>query len=184
MNETPSKIIAPVRIRRATSVDVDVVQALINEYAIGHPAERHPRPLSAIHAAYFGKRPASYILIAENRGTPVGFGAWRRIFDMFWAMCGGEMDGLYVSPSQRGRGIAASIIAAVCADIRREGGTFLRATYTENVGRLYERVAIGLTQRECHLSASAFQAVADLEGCGPREIIRCLPSKALNYETR
>jgi hypothetical protein len=30
------------------------------------------------------------------RRTVVAFGAWRRVFDMFWAMDGGEMDGLYV----------------------------------------------------------------------------------------
>jgi ribosomal protein S18 acetylase RimI-like enzyme len=181
MTAANSKSIDPLKVRRASVADVEVIQTLIDEYATGHPAERHPRPRPVIEAAYFGTSSASFILIATKRGEPVGFGAWRKVFDMFWAKPGGEMDGLYVRPVHRGRGIAISIVAAICADIRSEGGTFLRATYTEDVARLYERVAIGNDQRECHLSASAFQAVADLAGCGARELVRRLPTKRLNY---
>jgi GNAT superfamily N-acetyltransferase len=172
MTENDSKPTDSLQVRRPTPADVEMIHGLINEYATGHPAERHPRPLAAIEAAYFGTCPASYILIAEKRKEPVGFAGWRRVFDMLWAKYGGEMDGLYVKPAHRGRGIAVCIVATVCADIRRQGGVFLRATYTDtdNVGKLYERVAIGNAQRECHLSATAFQTVADLAGCGAREL--------------
>ena len=36
--------------------------------------------------------------------------------------------------------------------------------YTEGIARLYGRVAVGDAQRECHLSATAFQIVAKLFG--------------------
>ena len=136
--------------------------------------------MTVIQEAYFGPRPIARVFMAERRGEPVGFGAWHKVFDPFWAMYGGEADGLYVKPHQRGLGIAPAIIAAICADIRSEGGHFLRGTYTDAVGRLYERVAVGSMQRECHMSATAFHIVADLAASPPRRLLRCLPEKGLN----
>jgi GNAT superfamily N-acetyltransferase len=172
-----------VTVRRATAADVDAFHALIDDYARGHPAEHHPRPVEAVRDAYFGVSPDIFVVIAEQCDEPVGFGTWRRVFDPLWAAYGGEMDALFVKPAHRSRGIAASIVAAICDDIRREGGVFLRASYTQEVARLYERVAIGRPRRECHLSAGAFQAVADLARCGPREMLRRLPSKQLNLKS-
>jgi GNAT superfamily N-acetyltransferase len=136
--------------------------------------------MGVMQEAYFGPCPISRVFIAERRGEPIGFGGWHKVFDMFWAMYGGEADGLYVRPRQRGRGVAPAIIAAICADIRSEGGCFLRGTYTAKVGRLYERVAVGTVQHECHLSATAFHVVADLAGSPPRRLLRGLPEKRLN----
>jgi hypothetical protein len=64
--------------------------------------------------------------------------------------------------------------------VSQKGGCFLRAMYTDQVGRLYERVAVGTVQRECHLSATAFQVVADLAGSPPRRLLQSLPDKRLN----
>jgi GNAT superfamily N-acetyltransferase len=167
--------------RAATASDVHLVWSLINDYAQGHPAENHRRPVAAIREAYFGPTPRSRILLAERDQEPVGFAAWRRVFEIYWALDGGEMDALYVKPPARGHGLAVVLLAAVCADIREQGGQFLRGTYTENVARLYERVAVAHRQFECNLSAAAFQSVAGLAGCGPRDILRGLPSRDLNF---
>jgi GNAT superfamily N-acetyltransferase len=171
-------------VRRATLTDLEAIVSLIEEFVRGHPAEHHRRPMAVLREAYFGQSPISRVVLAERRGEPIGFGGWRKVFDMFWATYGGEADGLYVKPRQRGLGIAPAIIAAMCADIRSEGGCFLRATYTHKVGRLYERVAVGTAQRECYLSATAFHVVADLAGSPPRRLLRGLPDKRMNYVTR
>jgi hypothetical protein len=168
-------------VRRATSTDLEAIVSLIEEFVRGHPAEHHRRPMAVLREAYFGQSPIARVFMAERRGEPVGFDGWRKVFDMFWAMYGGEADGLDVKSRQGGLGVTPAIIAAMCADIRSEGGCFLRATYTDKVGRLYERVAVGTAQRECHLSATAFHVVADLAGSPPRRLLRGLPDKRTNY---
>jgi hypothetical protein len=45
---------------------------------------------------------------------------------------------------------------------------------------LYERVAMGWKAHECYVSAEAFQALADLAGLAPRDIIRRLPDPGLH----
>jgi GNAT superfamily N-acetyltransferase len=180
MHERESNVPAFLTVRRATLTDLEALVALIEAFARGHPAEHYPRSMVVIQEAYFGPRAIARVFLAERRGEPVGFGGWHKVFDPFWALYGGEADGLYVKPRQRGLGIAPAIIAAVCADIRSEGGRFLRGTYTDTVGRLYGRVAVGSVQRECHLSAMAFHVMADLAGSPPRRLLRGLPEKGLN----
>src|SRR4030095_15258493 len=55
-------------------------------------------------------------------------------------------------------------------------GEFIRGGGDDEVERLYERVAIGRPTHECHVSAEAFQVLADLAVLAPREIVRRLPS--------
>jgi GNAT superfamily N-acetyltransferase len=180
MDETEWNVSALFTVRRAIPADLDALAALIDEFARGHPAEHYPRSMAVMEEAYFGPHPISHMLVAERRGEPVGFGGWHEVFDRFWAMYGSELNGLYVKPCYRGREVAPAIIAAICADIRREGGCFLRGTYADKVGRLYERVAVGSAQHEGHVSASAFHIVADLAGHPPRRLLRGLPDKRLN----
>jgi hypothetical protein len=80
----------------------------------------------------------------------------------------------------RGLGIAAALIAGVCAQARRAGAAFLHGGGSDEVSRLYERIAIGAATRECHLSAEAFQVFADLAGKPVREVVRRLPTPDLN----
>ncbi len=120
------------------------------------------------------------MLVAVKRGRVVGMGQWTRMYDMFWAMFGGHAEWLYVRPDERGRGIAAAIVAAICDDVRGAGGEFLHGGGDDAVSQLYERVARGWPTRECYLSADAFQAFADLAGASPREIVARLPAKELN----
>lgn len=100
---------------------------------------------------------------------------------MYWSMFGGEGIGLYVEPAHRGFGVAACILAAMCADIREQGGEYLTASYGSEWASFYERVAIGGGDRTCHLSALAFDAVADVAGRSAKEIVRALPVKDLNF---
>jgi hypothetical protein len=120
-------------------------------------------------------------LLKEKSGTAVGFGAWRKTYDFFWSMYGGEGLGLYVASSRRGLGVAACIVAAMCADIRRDGGQFLETSYDAGLAHLYERVGVGRPERACHVSALAFERLAAVAGRSAREVARALPDKNRNH---
>lgn len=166
--------------RRATAKDAAVLAGLIDGFARGHPAERHARSLDTMRDAFFGAGPLAHILLAEKNAAVVGFGAWRRTYDIFWSLYGGEGIGLYVIPAHRGFGAAICIVAAMCAEIREEGGHFLETSYDSGLATLYERVGVGRSVRSCHVSALAFEKLAQAAGASPRQIIRALPDKILN----
>ncbi len=158
-----------------------MLAALIDGFAKGHPAEGHVRSAERMHDAFFGKEPVAQVLLAEKEGTAIGFGAWRKTYDVFWSMYGGEGIGLYLSPAHRGSGAAVCIVAAMCEEIRMQGGHFLQTSYDPKLASLYERVGVGSPQRACHVSALAFEMLAAAAGRPAREIIRGLPDKGLNY---
>jgi N-acetylglutamate synthase-like GNAT family acetyltransferase len=171
-------------VRRATTNDVDVLAALIDGFAKGHPAENHPRSIEKLRDAFFGNEPLAHVLLAEKNGHAIGFAAWRKTYDVFWSMSGGEGIGLYLSPAHRGSGAALCLIAAMCAEIRKAGGRFLQTSYAPELSSLYERVGVGTSERACHVSALAFEKLADAAGTPARRIIRGLPDKASNYVQR
>jgi GNAT superfamily N-acetyltransferase len=174
------------RVRAATDGDFESIRDLIGEFVTGHPAANQPRPVDVLRKAYLGAEAVGRVVVAEElRGRLVGFAAWRRDFDMFWGIWGGEGIGLFVRPSHRGVGVALSLVTATCAQIREGGGQYLRACYEgDDLARFYERIAIGRPQRECYLSAAAFERLADLAGHPPRLAVRHLPDKELNFKTR
>jgi GNAT superfamily N-acetyltransferase len=154
---------------------------MVQGFVVGHPAEFHPRPLTRLREAYFGVAPVAHLLVASKGPHIVGMGQWTRIYDMFWAMFGGNVEWLYVRPKARGLGIAAAIVAEICRQVRLAGGELLRGGASEAaIAALYERVAIGWPASTCALSGEAFQICADLAGLSPREIVARLPTPELN----
>jgi GNAT superfamily N-acetyltransferase len=169
-------------IRPAIEADLETIERMIDDFVVGHPAHGHPRPRSALREAYFGTDPVAKLLIAVRNERIVGMVEWMRIYDMFWAKFGARVEWLYVQHGARGFGVAAAIIAEVCAQSRRAGCAFLTGGADDpDIVALYERVAFSGSSRTCFLSASAFQAFAALAGLPPRDIVRGLPDKALNY---
>jgi GNAT superfamily N-acetyltransferase len=168
-------------VRAASQADLDDVAEMIEDFVKGHPAEHHARPRNRLRAALFGDAPVAHLLVATRRDRVVGMVQWTLVYDLFWSMYGANVDWLYVRHEVRGLGIAAALIAAACAQVRRAGGEFLHGGGGDHVSRLYERVAAGWATRECYLSAEAFQAFADLAGASPREVVRRLPARELNH---
>jgi GNAT superfamily N-acetyltransferase len=115
--------------------------------------------------------------VAERDGEIIGLIQWRLIHDMFWGMFGADAEWLYVRPARRGSGIAAALVARVCADASRSGAEFLHGGGGDGPSKLYERVAIGHDSRDCHVSARAFQDFATLDGLPTREIVHRLTSR-------
>ena len=167
-------------VRAGCEADLADVAAMMEDFVKGHKAEHHPRPLAKLRSALFGDAPVAHLLVATRHGRIVGMVQWMLFFDMFWATYGARPEWLYVQREVRGLGIAAALIAEVCAQARRHGAEFLHGGGSDEVSRLYERSAIGSATRECFLSAEAFQQLADLAGAPVREIVRGLPAPDLN----
>jgi GNAT superfamily N-acetyltransferase len=168
-------------VRSAVEADLGAVEEMVNDNVQGHPAEKHPRSRSALRDAYFGTSPVAHLLVATHGDLVIGMGQWTLIYDMFWGMYGAHAEWLYVRREFRGRGVAAAIIAQICAQVRDAGGEFLRGGADDaEVAALYERVAMGWPARQCYLSAEAFRAFADLADLPPRTIVRRIPSAELN----
>jgi GNAT superfamily N-acetyltransferase len=167
-------------IRCAVEADLDVLLELIDLFTVDHPSAHHPRPREVIGAAFFGPDAVLRAVVAEERGRVIGYAGWRRGFDFFWAMWGADAEGLFVRREARGRGVAAALVARVCAEVRAGGGVFLRGTYHDVLAPLYERSASSWPVREAYLSASAFARMADLARKPIREIVKGLPAPELN----
>lgn len=131
-----------------------------------------------------GKR-GQRVLLAETAGQAIGFIGWHRVYDMHWGKAGAQIADLYVVPEHRGLGIAAALVAAVCAEAESEGATYLTGGAYDRaspIGRFYERIAVAFDSAECHCSGRAFRRLAALHGQPARAIARALPPKAWNYE--
>jgi GNAT superfamily N-acetyltransferase len=174
------------KIRAGTEADLESIAALIALFAKGHPAENQPRPIEVLREAYLGVEAIAHIVVAEKPVAGViGFAAWRRDFDMFWSMWGGEGVGMFVAPSYRGLGVALSLVTAMCSQIREQGGQYIRASYEgDHLAKLYERVAIGRPERACFISSTAFDRLADMAGRPPRMVVAHLPDRKLNFSAR
>lgn len=171
----------PLIVRPAAEADLVAIERLIDAFAAGHPAATHARSRELLRAAYLGPDQIAELLVAERAGAIVGMAQWRRIHDLFWGMFGAEGDWLFVASGHRGSGIAAAIVAAMCARAKAAGCAFLHGHAGDpEVARLYARSAIESPGWSFFLSAAAFQDVAALDGLAPREIVRRLPDPARN----
>jgi predicted N-acetyltransferase YhbS len=171
-------------IRNANPEDIPEIESMVADFVQGHLAEHQPRSSDALRTAYFGEHPVAHLLIAERNGEIVGMAQWTLVYDMFWGMFGAEAGWLYVKPQFRGSGIVAALVARLCAESSKAGAQFLHGSGGDEPEALYERVAIGNSGRDCHLSGRAFQEFAKLDGLSVREIIRRLPDKALGSQPR
>jgi GNAT superfamily N-acetyltransferase len=169
-------------IRSAHENDIEEIERMVADFVKGHPAEFHARSSNVLRDAYFGDHPVAHLLVAERGSEIVGMAQWRLIHDMFWGIFGAEAGWLYVKANHRGSGIVAALVARVCAEAAEAGARFLQGGGGEGPAKLYERVAIGHSDRACHLSGKAFQIFANLDGLPLREIVRRLPPKELGLQ--
>lgn len=83
-------------------------------------------------------------LVAVSDESIIGFAHYRRLFDTFTAAPSWFLDDLYVVPSARGAGAATSLIEAVAAAAKAQGGGTLRwITADDNLTAqsVYDKVA-------------------------------------------
>ena len=69
--------------------------------------------------------PRCLVLVAEAGGEPAGFATAHAHYDSGHSRWGMFLNDLYVRPEARRRGIGRALVAAVAAEARRGGGSFL-----------------------------------------------------------
>ena len=104
--------IGGVALRVATAADAPVILGLIRELA---EYERLAHEVVATEALLrrnlFGDRRVAEVLIAEDRGEPVGFALFFHNFSTFLGRPGIYLEDLFVRPAARGRGIGVALLA-------------------------------------------------------------------------
>jgi GNAT superfamily N-acetyltransferase len=110
-------------IRKAVEPDVPLIHAFIRKLAeyerMSHKAistEEHLRD------AMFGPRPVAETLLAYAGDEPVGFALYFETYSTFRGRRGIHLEDLFVEPSHRGRGIGASLLAAVAKEAQEREG--------------------------------------------------------------
>ena len=170
------------RIRAATPADVPVLPSLLQPYtqeAFGSPWHGSAEALTRDgFGAHF------HTIVAEQSSQLVGFAAWTSSYDLHHCLPGGDVLDLYVTPSRRGRGVAAALLASVAAGIHARGGRYLRGQAIDNPisSRFYNRLAVHFPGGVSIVGGGAFARLAYLAGRPPRELVRAVPPKETNYE--
>jgi GNAT superfamily N-acetyltransferase len=121
--------------------------------------------------------------VASGEETLIGFAAWRSTYDLHHCLPGIEVIDMYVRPAERGRGVAACLLARVAAQAAQVGATFMTggAVETGSARRLYGRSTM-THGGQPYLSGRAFRAFAELAGAVPRRLSEQLPPPEWNLD--
>jgi GNAT superfamily N-acetyltransferase len=108
------------KIRFAHREDVPTVLALIHALA---EYERAPDEVKATESLLeenlFGPHPGAEVLLAEEKGDPVGFALFFHNFSTWMGRRGLYLEDLFVSPDKRGRGYGRALLVRL-AQIARD----------------------------------------------------------------
>ena len=103
-------------IRPATPDDVGTILRFIRELAVYEKLEHEVVATEAmLERELFGPRPSCEAVIAESGGEAAGFALYFTSFSTFVGRSGVYLEDLFVSPSQRGRGIGKALLAHLAA---------------------------------------------------------------------
>ena len=117
------------RIRPAIRRDVPEILRLIR--ALAKYEKLSPQVVATepmLRKTLFGSKPAAAVLLACVKTRVVGFALFFQNYSTFLAKPGIYLEDLFVEPSQRGRGIGKTLLAAVARiAVKRRCGRFERA---------------------------------------------------------
>lgn len=171
-------------VRVADATDADTLARLLRSYLdegypghVGCTADELRRDVLSTAGS-------QHILLVEQQGRAVGFLGWDEVYDMHWAMRGGQIADVYVDPPARGLGAALLLIARACRDAHTLGAKFLRGGAYERASTraFFSRVAVVPSSGDAHLSGRAFRHLAQLQTTTVRDLLRNLPSQHWNHE--
>ncbi len=100
---------------RPVRSDDELAQQLIEKVQLEYVARYGGRDAVVVAPEEFAP-PHGLFLVAELHGEPVGCGAWRALPEEV-----AEIKRVYVEPAFRRRGVAATVMAALEADVARAG---------------------------------------------------------------
>lgn len=169
-------------IRPARPEDVTALAAMMSSYMRETYDDDWHGSVGALAWDGFGREFQMHV--AFKAGDLVGLVAWRKAYDLHHCTSGGEVMDMFVVPMFRGRGLGASLVCAVAAEVVQAGGRFLKGQAVEDlsVRRLYARVAINFAAVDCTLAGRALRTMAGLADASPKEIARSLPLRSWNFE--
>jgi len=156
---------ASAAVRLAREEDAEAVVGLA---AMLNAEEEHPTPQrlspGRLVADFFGADPAGLLLVAGEAASVVGYATGHMTYETNFAQRGLYIGDLYVHPACRRRGLGRALLAAMSAEAKRRGGSFLWWTARPgNVGAhgFYRGVGgVGEEVRAFALADAAFDRLA------------------------
>ncbi len=114
------------RVRPATRADAALIVGFIRELAEYEKMLDQVQATPAdIEQQLFGPKPAAECVVAELDGKPAGFALFFHNFSTFLAKPGLYLEGLYVRPELRGKGVGKKLLAYLAAlTLERDCGRF------------------------------------------------------------
>ena len=101
-------------IRPARPEDVTTIHALIRALARYEKLEHEAvGTVDALREHLFGARPAAEVMLAEERGTVVGFALFFPTYSTFLCKPGLYLEDLFVLPEHRGRGVGRALLVTL-----------------------------------------------------------------------
>lgn len=157
---------APFNLRAAELRDVTAIVQLIRDLAefekLGHLLQVTPERL---RPHLFGEKPAAEAMVAESGGEVVAFALYFTNFSTFLAQPGLYLEDLFVTPTQRGRGIGEAMLARLARiAVDRGYGRFEWSVldWNEHAIRFYQRMGAVVMPdwRMCRITGDALQKFA------------------------
>ena len=114
-----------ITLRRAGPADAAEIARLSQAFRqeLGEPSEHLSE--AAVLRDGFGDNPEFQVFLAEIAGDSVGYALFLNAYEPTYAEAGTYLADLYVVPGARRRSVARNLVAAVAADTRRRGRTFV-----------------------------------------------------------
>lgn len=131
-------------VRRAREADLPALVELIHALAAyERMADAVTLDPEELRRHLFGPRPLAEVLVAEERGTIVGYALFFPILSTFRGKPGIHVEDLFVRPEHRGKGWGRKLLAAVAQLARERGCDRLRwdvLDWNEPAIRFYRRL--------------------------------------------
>lgn len=173
----------PYSIRDALEADLPQIAELLDRYMGQNLGSNWRGSLSQLRCD-FGNQ-SLRLVVAEAGPRLIGFAAWLPDYDLHWCVHGVQIIDLYVVQAFRGLAVGPALLARVAASSRVQGAQYLRgnALADPKLRQLYGRFAVNFGGNTYNLSGRAFEQLAELAGKSPKQLVRGLPTKAMNYQS-
>lgn len=166
MSETVDMAPQDIILRRAGPADAAEIARLSRAFRdeLGEPSEHLNE--AAVLRDGFCDRPEFKVFLAERAGDVVGYALFLDAYEPTYAEAGTYLADLYVAPGARRTGVARSLMAAVAAETRRRGRTFvwwIAMATNSNAEAFYRSLGVSTVATKAYAATrfSTFDQLAD-----------------------